>query len=638
MDSSVDFSMDSGAVSPNGLRPRVSGSWFTLLLNAPVLLRWSSAGLVLGCWLGIAAPSAAQTVPTEGDPSNPIIKVGIVQRFGEERSDRLVLEPSPGRSIMLKFEPPNLADAATMTLDAATDGTPESEPQVVTTTGAVRVEVVPQPLTEPVVIERVVLSTHRSFESAEDSANYWRSQGIDVEIAQPRQWQVWAKRETYRTPLLRRLLLRNAQANGSSTVFLDRQQQTAIPQMGFVVNGTRLVADEVEITTTDNRLYVNETQQQSDRQLFAGTFRMQPNAYGTYTLVNHVPTETYLRGVVPFEIGPGAPPPTIEAQAILARTYALRNLRRFAIDNYHLCADTQCQVYRGLSGAATSTDRAIAATAGQVLTYNNELVDALYSSTTGGVTAAFSHVWNGPDRPYLRARIDSVQNIWDLERRPLSDEANLRAFINLSSGFNEVGWEPFRWQEESDLAVIVQDLREYLQSKQHPLANFETLQALEVVERSSGGRVQALRVVTDRGEITLEKDEVLRALSAPRSTLFYLEPQYEVVSSPQPAPTGVSSPASPEAAEALAAAPARTNAPAPASPSVRVLKGYRFVGGGWGHAVGLSQTGAMNLGELGWSPAQILAFYYPGTSLVPLSDRLTFWREPEQPRSALSAE
>jgi len=62
----------------------------------------------------------------------------------------------------------------------------------------------------------------------------------------------------------------------------------------------------------------------------------------------------------------------------------------------------------------------------------------------------------------------------------------------------------------------------------------------------------------------------------------------------------------------------------------RVLSGYRFVGGGWGHAVGLSQTGAMNLGELGWSPARILAFYYPGTSLVPLSDRLIFWRDLEQ--------
>lgn len=630
----MDSLTDIGAVGPNGLRPRVSVSRIPAPSKKAVFSRWSPVGLLLGCCLGIATPSAyAQTAPTEGDPSNPIIKVGIVQRFGEERSDRLTLEPTEGRSITLKFEPPNMENAAAVTLDAAADGTTEPEPQVVTTSGAVRVEVVPQPLAKPEVIERVVLSTHRSFESAEDSANYWKEQGIEVEIAQPRQWQVWARRDTYRTPLLRRLLLRNVQANGSNTVFLDQQRRATIPNMGFVVNGTRIVADEVEISTTDNRLYVNETQTQSDRQLFAGTFQVQPNAYGTYTLVNHVPIETYLRGVVPFEIGPGAPPTTIQAQAILARTYALRNLRRFTIDNYHLCADTQCQVYRGLSGAATSTDQAIAATAGLVLTHNNELVDALYSSTTGGVTAAFSHVWDGPDRPYLRARIDSVQDIWDLERRPLSEESNFRAFINLESGFNEVGWEPFRWEEESNLTVLVQDLREYLQSKQHPLSDFETLESLEVVERSVGGRVQRLRVTTDLGQVMLQKDEVLRALSAPRSTLFYLEPQYIMVQPPQPTATPASPAPNADTTDSLTpdniATEADPDTTTPPPQPVRTLTGYRFVGGGWGHAVGLSQTGAMNLGDLGWSPARILSFYYPGTSLVPLSESLVFWREPE---------
>ncbi|MEM6591237.1 MAG: hypothetical protein AAF651_05225, partial [Cyanobacteria bacterium P01_C01_bin.73] len=59
-----------------------------------------------------------------------------------------------------------------------------------------------------------------------------------------------------------------------------------------------------------------------------------------------------------------------------------------------------------------------------------------------------------------------------------------------------------------------------------------------------------------------------------------------------------------------------------------VLKGYAFVGGGWGHGVGMSQTGAYNLGRLGWSYDRILQFYYPGTELKPINDALTFWREP----------
>ncbi|MBD1911351.1 MULTISPECIES: SpoIID/LytB domain-containing protein [unclassified Leptolyngbya] len=572
---------------------------------------WSGLGLIAIALTGLF-PSSAQAQTAY----NPSIQVGIVQRFGKERSDRITLEPAGGQ-LTLQFE--------------GNGGN-----QTVATTEPVQIEVVPQPLAQPEQVERVVLSTHRSFESAEDSANYWKAQGLDVEIAQPRQWQVWAKRETYSTPLLRRLLLQNVQAQGGRTVFLDSQIRREVPLAGFVVNGTRVVADQVAIAPSNNRVYVNEINSSEGRQLFAGSLRLQPNAYGTYTLVNTVDIETYLRGVVPFEIGSGAPNSAIEAQAILARTYALRNLRRFTIDNYQLCADTQCQVYRGLSGAATSTDRAIAATQGQVLTYQNELVDALYSSTSGGVTAAFSNVWNGPDRPYLRPRIDAVQNVWDLQTRPLSDEANLRAFLNLQEGFNETGRDLFRWREASDVAQITADIKEYLSTKQHPLANLSRVEQLRVAERSSGGRVQQIEVVTDRGSVILEKDEVLRALSAPRSTLFYLDPVYEVLpSSPSPAPSPVSVAPSPPVANAssevaqgeVPALPAPAASPSPTP--TRILKGYTFVGGGWGHAVGLSQYGAMNLGRLNWPASRILEFYFPGATVQPLSERTVLWREPE---------
>jgi hypothetical protein len=66
--------------------------------------------------------------------------------------------------------------------------------------------------------------------------------------------------------------------------------------------------------------------------------------------------ETYLRGVVPHEIGPECSLWAVEAQTIIARTYALRNLRRFAADDYELCADTHCQVYKGLTGTVPLAD------------------------------------------------------------------------------------------------------------------------------------------------------------------------------------------------------------------------------------------------------------------------------------------
>jgi SpoIID/LytB domain protein len=566
------------------------------------------------CLVGMAASAAmVRSASAQEAPMNPILDVGVVQRFGSNPEEEITLKPLAGDSLTVKLQTGD-------------------QVQRLTTNGDVKIDIEMQPLPEPRVTERVVLSTHRSFESAEDSALQWRSKGVEVELAQPRQWQVWAKRDTYRTPLLRRLLMQNLQAHGARTAFIDSQVQQQEPQATIVVDGARYQDDEVEFDTANDRIEVTLNREDHGTRLYGGSLKLQPNAYGTYTLVNQVPIETYLRGVVPHEIGLGAPPTTIEAQAILARTYALRNLRRFAIDNYQLCADTQCQVYWGLNGAAPESDRAIAATRGLVLTYQNELVDALYSSTTGGVTAPFSNVWNGVDRPYLQAVVDSVQNIWDLSQQSLDDETNFRAFISRKEGFNEVGWDMFRWRVESPLTDIASDLRRYLQSKQHPLANFTQVKELQILERSPAGRVQRMEVTTDRGIVTLEKDEILRALYAPNSTLFYIDPIYET---PRPANPSLTAPA--QAAPATpSGSPASPQSSPQASPPTRVLKGYAFVGGGLGHGVGMSQTGAYQLGKLNWSHSRILSFYYPGTQVQPLNPSITFWREPTAPETAIA--
>jgi SpoIID/LytB domain protein len=267
----------------------------------------------------------------------------------------------------------------------------------------------------------------------------------------------------------------------------------------------------------------------------------------------------------------------MEAQAIIARTYALRNIRRFAVDNYQLCADTHCQVYKGLSGVAKNTDQAIAATRGQILTYNNEIVDALYSSTTGGVTANFSDIWNGEDRPYLKPIIDAPNNdLWDLSRQNLADGQNFQEFINLKTGFNESTWDVFRWHKETDINKITKDLQKFLKAKKSPYSNFQKIEAMSIVERSTSGRILKLAVKTDIGVFTLHKDEVRSAFAAPVSTFFYIQPLNK---------------------------------------GQKNIWGYAFIGGGLGHGVGLSQTGAQNLAKLGWSSTKILEFYYPGTKI-----------------------
>ena len=603
------------------------------LLSSP--LTSTLFGALGGATAGALIEGAVSTQPAlaQSASRNPEIKVGIVQRFGADKADQLTLAPLAGDRLTVSF---------------STGG----EVQTLTT-NRLQIGIDMQPLPEPALQEWVVLSTHRSFESAEDSAKRWQAAGIDAEIAQPDAWQVWAKREAYSTPLTRRLLLQNIHAKGYTNAYIDSQVVTEIPKVFFTADGYKYSRDVFNISSANRRIQMATGNSTRYRDLFAGDMKIQPNSYGNYTLVNQVPIEQYLRGVVPHEIGASAPRQTIEAQAVLARTYALRNLRRFAIDDYELCADTQCQVYFGIAETYPDVDQAIAATAGQVLTYQNELVDALYSSTTGGITSRFTDVWNGEDRPYLTPVIDSLQTQWDLEARPLSNEENFRAFIAIKNGFNEDGWPALRWNRSASLKEIGNTLKEYLTRRQHPLAGFSEITSLTVIERAASGRVQKLQVNTDLGSFELIKDEAVKALVPPTSLLFYLEPIYEIPKTAQSQSQSgnvatrktilaeqknlntkvprnvIQSIEQAKQAEANptqgvpAQQPSQPN-PAPEAP---VLVGYRFIGGGFGHGVGMSQAGAYNLGKRGYTYSQILDFYYPGTQLQPISKSTVFYAE-----------
>ena len=128
------------------------------------------------------------------------------------------------------------------------------------------------------------------------------------------------------------------------------------------------------------------------------------NPRGRLTVVNELSLEDYLRGVVPGEMGPEQYPrlEALKAQAVAARTYALRNLGEFREEGYDICATPRCQVYHGLAVEHPLSDRAVAETAGQVLLHHGELVDARYSATCGGHTEDGDVVFPHGHAPYLR--------------------------------------------------------------------------------------------------------------------------------------------------------------------------------------------------------------------------------------------
>ena len=101
--------------------------------------------------------------------------------------------------------------------------------------------------------------------------------------------------------------------------------------------------------------------------------------------------------------------------------------------------------------------------------------------------------------------------------------------------------------------------------------------------QTQAGQTQTGQTQDNPASLVLEKDQILQALESPNSILFYLDPILN---------------------------------------SDRKLTGYNFVGGGYGHGVGLSQTGSYRLAELGWSSEQILKFYYTNSTLAPLETSL----------------
>jgi stage II sporulation protein D len=140
-----------------------------------------------------------------------------------------------------------------------------------------------------------------------------------------------------------------------------------------------------------------------DGQRYRGRILVFLNDRGSLNLINELPLEDYLRGVVPREMGPEVfgRIEALKAQAVAARTYTLHNLGEFAAEGYDICATPRCHVYGGMEAEHPLTDRAIAETAGQVLVWDGKPIDALYTSTCGGHTEDVSVVFPAKDYPYL---------------------------------------------------------------------------------------------------------------------------------------------------------------------------------------------------------------------------------------------
>jgi SpoIID/LytB domain protein len=405
-----------------------------------------------------------------------------------------------------------------------------------------------QPLAKPLEIRRAVVGPLASFERAEQVALAWRRQGVEAEVAHPRDWEVWAPAGATPPPGVAVRLVQ------------QRLVQRLVPQLQMAA-GWRRLTGPIQITAPQGLRF--------EGGVFAGPFRLQADAYGSWTLVEQVPLERYLQGVVPHEIGAGSPAAALAAQAVLARTWALRNQHRFAVDGYHLCADTQCQVYADPRQAGTAVRQAIRTTSGWVLVSQGAPIHAVYHASNGGVSADEDEAWPLPELSYLEPALDLQTPAPKRLSVPITSPAELTQLLALRAGVVGASHPLFRWRRELNQAVLRAGLGARAAGLGAPLKPV-------VLERGPSGRVVKLAIAGPSGQVVLERDAIRRTYRQLPSTLFVL---------------------------------------APAGGGTWIVQG-----GGFGHGAGLSQAGAIDLAGRGWSLGQILKRYYPGARLVPIKD------------------
>jgi stage II sporulation protein D len=353
----------------------------------------------------------------------------------------------------------------------------------------------------------------------------------------------------------------------------EPQIRVAFPGGEAVVQAPVVVTPAEELVTIDGAPY-------------RGVAEVWTNGSGTLAGINELPLEEYLYGVVPRELPP-EPYGLAEAQkaqAVAARTYALANMGKRSSDGYDLLPTTGDQVYGGYAAEHPVSTSAVDATAGIVAMFDGDFIVTLYHSTSGGFTANSEDVYT-TEVPYLRGVPDAergkaFEHVPTLEVFMRSaNPVNLRAH---AEGDFESDWSRYhRWT----VSWTAEEMAEIL-SGTLGMPISEVL-AIRVTDRADQGRVRTIEFETDVGTFEAHKDAIRWTLRYPtstgaiaslRSTLFYIEPTLDRRS--------------------------------------KEVIGWTAWGGGWGHGVGMSQTGAVGMAERGRSYEQILAHYYQGVELM----------------------
>lgn len=290
--------------------------------------------------------------------------------------------------------------------------------------------------------------------------------------------------------------------------------------------------------------------------------------------IEHTDLESLLVGIVPSEISAKAAPAALQAQATAARGEMLSKMgTRHFNEGHEFCSEQHCQVYKGMQSCDEYIYNSIRETWGMLLfDHENKALDAVYSANCGGHSSANQNIWTSNANPHLQGIADTVSEF----RADLTDEKQVEEFIRnppqcWCSLAGVEGADKFRWSKE----ISGKDWQKVEES-----VGLGRIKSIGSFVRDVSGRIISLKITCENGEKTIMKELAIRKLFGMlRSSCF--------VAIWKTDPKGF-------------------------------IFGAEFNGAGWGHGVGMCQTGAQSMARQGKTYKEILLHYFPGARLKSL--------------------
>ena len=361
---------------------------------------------------------------------------------------------------------------------------------------------------------------------------------------------------------------------------------------------------------------------------YYGGFRYERIGGGDLTVVNIVDLETYIKGVVPYEMSSSWPLEALKVQAVCARSYAYINIHSGKHTSYHfdVCNTTDCQAYYGAGTNSSSyqaterTDQAVDETAGEYAWYDGQVIEAFYSSSHGGASESVYNVWGTSleQYPYL-CGVEDPYEADMASKNSYSSWTVSYSSSELAQRLENYGYDASSGIESltltySDLGNVIQVRVNYRDggsdtirpSSMRSVFGISSIRFTvngQAASSGSGTTSSSGGGLTANGSTSLDSQGTYTVISGSGSlSQAGLDGLYAISGSGSTTP----------AEDAASGGGSGTDTPTGTQVTVSGSS-YSFQGSGNGHQLGLSQYGAWAMAERGFTYDEIIEFYYPGT-------------------------